>query len=65
MALRWDHIDLEKLKIKIEYTLDYSTNGHANAELGTVKNNGSYRTIDMPLEIKERIELPKIKRFDE
>lgn len=53
LALRWDHIDFEKLKIKIEYTLDYTTNGHANAELGSVKNDGSYRTIDIPLRVKE------------
>ncbi|OHX28356.1 integrase [Streptococcus phage Javan273] len=53
LALRWDHIDFEKLKIKIEYTLDYSTKGHANAEVGSVKNDGSYRTIDMPVRVKE------------
>ncbi|MFS6219625.1 site-specific integrase [Streptococcus agalactiae] len=55
LALRWDHIDFEKLKIKIEYTLDYTTNGHANAELGSVKNDGSYRTIDIPLRVKEML----------
>lgn len=53
LALRWDHIDLDNLKVKIEYTLDYSTNGHAMAENGTVKNDGSYRTIDIPLRVKE------------
>ncbi|MFT0832591.1 tyrosine-type recombinase/integrase [Streptococcus agalactiae] len=55
LALRWDHIDFEKLKIKIEYTLDYTTNGHANAKLGSVKNDGSYRTIDIPLRVKEML----------
>lgn len=53
LALQWSHVDIDNLKIKIEYTLDYSTNGHANAEIGSVKNDGSYRTIGMPLRVKE------------
>lgn len=48
LALRWSDIDFETKKIRIQHTLDYSVNGHAHAQLGTAKTDGSERTIDAP-----------------
>ncbi|MDD6384652.1 MAG: tyrosine-type recombinase/integrase [Streptococcus hyointestinalis] len=53
LALMWEDIDFDNLKIKIAHTLDYSTNGHAQATVGSVKNDGSYRTIDMPSRVRD------------
>lgn len=48
LALQWNKVDFDNKTITIEYTLDYTTNGHANATLSSTKNDGSYRTIDAP-----------------
>lgn len=48
LALRWCDIDVKNNKIRIQHTLDYSVKGHAHAELGTAKTDGSERTIDAP-----------------
>lgn len=53
LALEWSNINFDTMKIKIVHTLDYSTNGHAKARPESVKNDGSFRTIDMPLRVKE------------
>ncbi|GFE45949.1 tyrosine-type recombinase/integrase [Streptococcus canis] len=48
LALRWVDIDFDAKKIRIQHTLDYSVNGHANAVLSSAKTDGSERTIDAP-----------------
>lgn len=46
LALRWCDIDSKSIRIK--HTLDYSVKGHAHAELGSAKTDGSERTIEVP-----------------
>lgn len=53
LALPWSKVDFEKKLIYIEYTLDYSTNGHANAEPTSTKTDGSERVISAPERVLE------------
>lgn len=68
LALRWQDIDFDNKLFHIKHTLDYTSNGHAKAELSTTKTNESTRHIEVPDRVIEILEdeyrYQKINRFN-